>query len=303
MRNGSSPTLSTYDSVVRASEFPPTGDGVENDLQDAQIDSQLVVPIPTAGTAVGMIESDAGSIIPGVSFPITDSFLSFGRGPENTKTYEPKTDTRVPKYAFKILMLSDGSDSSRGSPPWADDLGNVDPDDYPFWISTKATNGIRINGKLLRSCSPKSPHEASENWGRLYHGDVVTIWQNSTADAPPQTKLIFRCFWGASSKRREVEGLEQASASLAHRLDSACKRAEFKVASRRKKAEATTEQQSRAQSVDAERHRNVIFEDKRQEAIRFLAARQPLMARRLSPGSAPATANSTTRLSSLRSDR
>lgn len=302
VRNGSTSTLSTNDGVVRASEFPATGDAAANELQDAQVDSQLVVPIPTTGTAVGMIESDAGSCIPGVSFPITESFVSFGRGPENTKTYEPRSDTRVPKYAFKILLQPDGSDRGNGR-PWSDNSSDVNPDECPFWISTKATSGIRINGNLLRSCNPKSPQEASENWARLYHGDIVTIWQTSISDEEPQTRLIFHCFWGASSARRDEKGLELASSSLAHRLDSACKRAESKVSTRRTKAEARAEQQERAHNVEAERHRNVVFEEKRQEAIRFLATRQPLMARRLSPGSAPTTLNLTARLSSLRSER
>jgi serine/threonine protein kinase len=295
LRNGDNSTLSMSESVVRASEFPATGDVPQSELHDAQIDSQYVVPIPNPETAVGMIESDPGSCIPGVSFPITDTFVSFGRGPENTKTYEPKSDTRVPKYAFKILLQPDSYDAGKNGLPWTNGSANVDPDAYPFWISTKATNGIRINGNLLRSSNPKSPKDPSEHWARLYHGDVITIWQNSTTDTPPQTKLVFRCFWGASSKRRDAEGpLETASSSLTHKLNGTCKRAEARAANRRTKAEAKSELQARAYSVEAERHRNVAFEEKRQEAIRFLAGRQPLISRRLSPGSAPATARGST---------
>ncbi|KAJ6789182.1 hypothetical protein PWT90_05903 [Aphanocladium album] len=276
-----SPTLSPYDSLTRGPEFPATGpDG----SQEGQVFSQLVVPIPTMEMAA-MIESDLTSCIHNISIPITEPMVSFGRGPENTKIYEHKLVTKVPKYAFKMLLWKDGYDPGKFEVPWRADLSPEEQDKFFFWISTKATKGIRINGRQLASSAFKSPHDPSANWARIYNGDSIVIWQDGTGAEGSETKLTFHCTWGGSSSPRasHAQALELASADLAKKLNGGCQRFENQRPKNRMRRKDDADITERRRNVERERQRNVYFEEKRQEAIQYLSARQPLASRRHSP--------------------
>ncbi|TQV97329.1 hypothetical protein V2A60_000053 [Cordyceps javanica] len=294
-----SPTLSPHDSLKHRPEFPNTGpDG----SQDAQDFSQLVVPIPTSEMAA-MIESDLSSCIHDISIAITEPLVSFGRGPENTNVYQHKAVTKVPKYAFTLLLWRDGYDPGKLDLPWRSKMSEAEQNSFFFWISTKATNGIRINGRQLSSSSFQSPHDPSHNWTRLFNGDSIVIWHDGTGGDGSETKLTFRCTWGGSAAVRDARSpaLELAPTQIAQKLNRGCQRFEAqrpKNSMRRRDAADTAE---RRQYVEKERQRNVRFEEKRQEAIAYLAARQPLgpASRRHSPATTTGrmTADSTTRVS------
>ncbi|UZP32709.1 hypothetical protein NXS19_000525 [Fusarium pseudograminearum] len=97
-----------------AMEFPPTAAASE----DSQIPdtmptthTQIVVPVQKPEPnkqLVGVIESHPDSCISGITIPITDTLVSFGRGPANTEPFSDIYESRVPKYAFKILLWKDG---------------------------------------------------------------------------------------------------------------------------------------------------------------------------------------------------
>ncbi|KAM0743157.1 hypothetical protein ACQRIT_003334 [Beauveria bassiana] len=278
-----SPTLSPFDSLVRVPEFPATG---THGSQDPQGFSPLVVPIPTSEMAA-MIESDLTSCIRDISIPITEPLVSFGRGPENTNVYKHKTVTKVPKYAFKILLWKDGYDPGKLDLPWRSNMSEQEQNAFFFWISTKATNGIRINGRQLSSSSFKSPHDPSSNWTRLFNGDSIVIWHDGTGEDGSETKLTFRCTWGGSAATRDPASMALALAPThtAHRLNSGATRFEAqrpKNQMRRRDAADTAE---RRRNVEKERQRNVRFEEKRQEAIAYLAMKQGVgaVSRRNSP--------------------
>lgn len=288
-----SPTLSPYDSLLRGPDVPATGpDGSQEGF------SQLVVPIPTSEMAA-MIESDLTSCIRDISIPITEPLVSFGRGPENTKVYEHKTVTKVPKYAFKVLLWKDGYDPGKFKLPWRSDLSEEEENSFFFWISTKATNGIRINGRQLSSSSFKSPHDPSQHWTRLQHGDSIVIWHDGSGADGSETKLTFHCTWGGSSRVRAVPGLEMASASVAQKLNAGCQRFENQRPKNRMRRMDEADINERKRNVERERQRNVHFEGKRQEAVAYLAARQPSGwgSRRQSPAMPGKSADSTARFS------
>lgn len=294
-----------------AMEFPPTAVPVDDDsIPDtmAPPDTQIVVPIhedSNSARAVGMLESHSKSCIEGISLPITDSLISFGRGPENTVVFEPKTESRVPKYAMKIMLWKDGDgydpskDPAKVPHPWLRDNAG-DSDSYSFWISTKATLGIRINEYFLASSDSKNPSSPACHWTQIYDGDTLVIWSGS--ELMKQSAITFRCFWGASSKLRgEDKTLKLASPALAQKLDSACQRTERRikdvVEKRNRESEALSDQKERLKFVDREREKSRIFEMKRQEAVSYLFGRQnQSSSRRASPAIAPATTARTSRL-------
>lgn len=283
-----------------AQEFPPTATADAESIPDTAPCDTRVVPLradDVAGRALGMIESHPDSCI-SISFPITDSFVSFGRGPENSETFEPKTESRVPKYAFKILLWKHGydpvRDPSRSPPPWQSDA-SVDASEYSFWISTKASVGVHVNGYMLPSSAAKNPGGPSKYWARLHHGDEILIWGSPGPSKPNhQTNLIFWCMWGASCEPRgDDKKLELASADLAAELDNACSRTEKRIRyaaeKRRKVAKAKAELQERQRHVDRERESSRAFESKRLEAIEYLCSRNMMSPKKDSASAAAAS--------------
>lgn len=278
------------DTVDIPSTAAPAGaaHGPQPQLQDTQI----VVPVqvdPASSRAIAVVESLPESCVQGISFPITDSLVSFGRGPDNTEIFKERLEPRVPKYAFKMMLWKEeGYDlSNKMRHPWQA-AASADDQSYHFWISTKATLGIHINGYTLASIDAKHPSTPSHYWAKIHDGDSLVIWGGQESSS--QTKLIFRCFWGGSSKPRAEhrQQLELASPALAHRLDAACQKTEKRVRDaaerRRRLEEAAAEHQERIRQVERERERSHAFEELRLEAVEYLAATQRTGSRRASPG-------------------
>lgn len=301
-RRGSRTPQGTADDAV---EFPPTA-AVSEDSQIPDTmptaHTQIVVPVQEPDPnkrLVGVIESHPDSCISGITIPITDTLVSFGRGPANTEPFANIYESRVPKYAFKILLWKDddtfdpSKDLSKAPPPWLRDSG--DPNEYSFYISTKASVGININGYQLASSDAKNHSGPSQHWVRVYNGDTLTIWGSGDRNSK-QTRLNFQCFWGASAQERgENKTLELAPKPLAQKLDAACQRAEKRIkdAKEKKKREdaISADLQERAENIDRERARSQAFEMKRQEAIAYLGARNTPLARMASTTSAPLTSH------------
>jgi serine/threonine protein kinase len=289
-------------------DFPPTARPTdeEEDIPDTlPPDQRIVVPIqedPSRSRAVGLLQSDVDSHIDDISLTITEPFMSFGRGPENTDMYKRRTESKVPKYAFKMLLIKDDYDPNKDSPkasyPWLTE--SEDPEAYHFWISTKATLGIKVNGHTIPSYDPKNPSGPSRHWARVHDGDELLIW----GDVKNHTSLKFRCFWGASSKAREDVRLPpvMATEDWFQILDGTCLRAEKRYresAERRRRVnEAVADLEERIRLVDRERQRSRAFEMKRVEAVKFLQARQIHVPRRGSTASAPPAAAYSSRLQS-----
>ncbi|CAK7270171.1 Protein kinase protein rad53 [Sporothrix epigloea] len=262
--------------------------------------AQIVIPVHAKRSSKAHFSSTAASYIQNISVPITESITSWGRHPDNTQVFTPKTEQKVPKYAFKILVWRADANGDMGSEPWKD-LAPWDRFDdeseaasrYHFYISTKARAGIVINGVPLCSSDPSDPKSASHHWMRLYDGDVVMVWHNMgeiLAHAPPpvtmlsassakplRTELIFRCSWGGSAKPR-APFVPASSAAVrlvdeptSSRLAKACSRAEQYVAHRalhqRRLAEADRDLAEREVRVDQERMRSVAFEMRRAEVL------------------------------------
>lgn len=281
--------------IENGTEFPSTAAAAPDlgSLPDTQPhEHQIVVPLqtdPSQQRAIALIESHQDSVIQGISLPVSDSLITFGRGPENTQIFTPGAESRVPKYAFKILLWKDGYDPSKDpakvTPPWSQDSGE-DTEAYNFWISTKATLGIKVNGYHVASSDSRHPGGPSQCWVRLHDHDELLIW-GTEAEC---TKMTFRCFWGGSSQAAAdgTPPCEMASAEEVQKLNMACQRTEKRIKDAREKLHKINvlraEHAMRRENVEKERQRSREFERKRQDAVELLQARS-VAHRRGSPGS------------------
>ncbi|KAG6211182.1 hypothetical protein E4U50_002403 [Claviceps purpurea] len=236
---------------------------------------------PPAIRAVALIETEPSSSVQGIAFPVTDVFLSFGRGPDNTEIFKERLEPRVPKYAFKLLLWKKGYEPYTGAckngQPWLKDYFNNEASSFHFWISTKATGGIRINNHNLPSSDPKNPDSPSRYWTRVYDGDSITVW-GGPPDLEDHTTLTFRCLWGGSSLGRppaEEARIEYASAQEAADLDVGCQKTVQRLRDHDEMArwavEAQAELVERNANIERERERSRVFEGRRVEAVRYFA--------------------------------
>jgi len=199
--------------------------------------------------------------------------------------YEPKTEAKVPKYAFRILLWREGYDPCRNHRPWWHRRDEY-KDYYHFYISTKATNGIKINGVHLPSDNYRDPDSPCKHWMALHDGDVVTVWH--TSDQTEKTELIFRCEWGGSAKPRNAgpygtlpNGLTIptfVSDTIARRLGEICPRAEQRMYSLpehdMKMDQANIDYEWRKVHIKEERERSRAFDRKKQAILRAYSRRQ-----------------------------
>lgn len=237
----------------------------------AQADSHL-------NRVVASLESTEESVISGISIPINQAMISWGRALENTHIHTPRTESKVPKHAVKVMLWKNGYEPSKNFRPW-----NNAPDGYHFYVSTKATHGLYINRTLLPSVEPKNPKGHSKNWIRLHDGDTVGIWRSGYSDEDQEAKLVFRCNWGGSSRPRD-EPAELVPSEVAAYLDASCNKAEERIKKLaeydQRLEEADLDVSERQLNIERERLRSHEFEAKRLEACRLMAMRA---SRRSSP--------------------
>ncbi|KAI8956661.1 hypothetical protein F5Y11DRAFT_145216 [Daldinia sp. FL1419] len=235
---------------------------------------------------VAAFHSTEGSLVSGISIRLNDPIMSWGRDPNNTVVYEPVVESKVPKNAFRIILWRDGYAASLGDfRPWdparpvnsrATMRALPEPDSFAFYISTKATNGIRINNVPLQANEPKDSAAACKYWMKLYHGDTIVFW--GTDNVRSQAKVTFECNWGGSSISRPVTDPPACvPESQARKLDRLWPKAVNTLRHDRIKAEAQRDQEMRMQNMDEEVERSRLFEEKRSDAIRILASRASRM--------------------------
>lgn len=282
-------------------DMPPTAPPPQQDDKDDLVslpdtlppESQVPPPMLATSpskTVVARLTSSLGSLLTSISISVTDPIVSWGRSSDNTAVYPHMMESKVPKHAFRIALWREGyTGSSSDFRPWdrgcspSTTRNSPEPDTYAFYISTKATNGLRINNVPLKSNEPKTPKSPCKNWVKLYHGDTVVFWGLDNVNN--QAKLTFECFWGGSSVLRPSDELPACVAeATARKLDSTWARGEKTLFHDRTKKEATLDWQHRMQHMAREQERSKKFEVRRAEAARVMALRN---SRQASPMTAP----------------
>jgi len=259
---------------------------------ESQYDAPDFLDSPQKRPVAGL-QSSSRSVIAGISVFVTESITTWGRHADNTRVYPAKAESRVPKFAFKILLWKDGFDPSKDLRPW-NRPSAADASAFHFYLSTKATGGIIVNDVMIPSHEAKNSSGPSKHWIRIHDGDLVVIWRQGHK-AENQVELVFRCTWGGSAKPRARLANGQPAPPtpvpdvVARRLDEVCMKTERRIAQRTeqqlKMEEADQDVAERSKHIDRERHRSDVFEVRRQIACRELSMRDD---RKPSPTSAPA---------------
>ncbi|KAI0009121.1 hypothetical protein F4779DRAFT_583924 [Xylariaceae sp. FL0662B] len=283
MRDGR-PVRETKDWNMLPPTLTPGADDESESIPDTlPPETQASSPIQTSQPArtVAVFYSAEGSLVKGISLSIKDPVISWGREPSNTVVHQDIMESKVPKNAFRVILWRDGYNASFGEfRPWEPARSTAsrtmraspEPDSYAFYISTKATNGIRINNTPLQPNEPKDSTAVCRYWMKLHHGDTIVFW--GTEDVHRQAKLTFECNWGGSSvPRRSGEPPTCVPESQARKLDRLWPKAITTLHHDRIKAEAQNDQERRMRSMAREQERSRIFELKRTEAVNALALR------------------------------
>jgi hypothetical protein len=141
-----------------------------------------------------MLRSTAESIAP-IELRLHNRVSHWGRDPANTFVYPDKFDVRVSKRAFIIWFHAYGIEKEeREGRDWRHMLG------ITTFITTDSSIGIWINGERLM----KKDTHGEQPTGRLYTGDVITIFDSRSRDSGSQQMLKFVCefFVGEAEAKR-----------------------------------------------------------------------------------------------------
>jgi serine/threonine protein kinase len=201
--------------------------------------------------------STTDSCLPTINLNITECLTSWGRGHFATVRYAFGQETRIPKYAFKIIAFKPNFYGRRNQKIH---LNGKTDEDMSFYISTKASKGIWINNVHLKSHNPGSPESGCKYWGQLRDGDLITVWKGERQDQP-KTMFRFECLWGKSKEpRKEGENFKLISdleLMFLSDIEAACSRQEKAI---------LDEQKARAEK-EKEMMRKIKQEEKSTEEI------------------------------------
>ncbi|KAF2225476.1 hypothetical protein BDZ85DRAFT_257551 [Elsinoe ampelina] len=157
--------------------------------------AKFVVPPPRLGQLVTTADSFSH-----IEIKLTQRITTWGRAPDNTYAYENQSDTRVPKCGIIIFF---------NAPGLTDDVADSGQDwtkfpDLGCTIATQSRHGIHVNGKRLT----KTDEKGRLLFGRLYHGDVITVVQGRrTRTGQEGTELAFNVeIYHGSGKEPRAEG-------------------------------------------------------------------------------------------------
>ncbi|KAI1001202.1 hypothetical protein K3495_g6996 [Podosphaera aphanis] len=138
------------------------------------------------------------SCLPKITIDCTETLTLWGRGFLTTMQYSNMNEARIPLYAFKIIFYK----------PNISSLAQIERsqeqnlEDMSCYISTKATVGIWINDVNLPSNNPQNPKTRFLHWGRIYHGDIITVWRHDMMPHQVFTRFRFECYRGLSAVPR-----------------------------------------------------------------------------------------------------
>jgi serine/threonine protein kinase len=185
--NPSRPSKSEYDLEFATTLDAQTGQAILDQLRPDETEpSEPIVhrpnlPIPSTLSdpefakppkRYGKLKSLPGSIFD-LTIYLEDRLTSWGRGPSATVKHADSMDTRIPAYALEVTFWTPGIEARIATgESWLDIPGVM------AILSTKARLGIWVNDTLLRRGSMTEDGPEALQFGKLYTGDIITVYQN-----------------------------------------------------------------------------------------------------------------------------
>lgn len=127
-----------------------------------------------------------------ITVPLEQCDTFWGRHQTCNVRYHDVHDTRIPKWALKVWFWAEGLDQHRKDGGDWTEFPNI----YTI-IATSASKGVVVNGVRLAQTSEDG--EAAL-YGKLYRGDVVTIYQQN--GDPNVLKFNVEILFGQGAKTR-----------------------------------------------------------------------------------------------------
>lgn len=178
--------------------------------------------------ALARLVATFDSCLPSIEISITDFVTIWGRGSKTSIPYHDVTESRIPKYAFKIFLYKPNYYNNIKDLACCHVSCNDVCQDMSFYISTKASVGIWINDTYLPSHDRQNPNTESKYWGRVNHGDLITVWRHDSKPRQIFTRFRFECNWGQSNFIRKSGDLFELIQDIEYLkdLESSCKKLE-----------------------------------------------------------------------------
>ena len=124
-----------------------------------------------------------------------------------------------------------------------------------LYISTKASQGIWVNGVAIPSYDGQIPSTVSKYWTELKHGDEITIWHNdkTVRQEEQNNRLRFECYWGQSKDPRRGEAVELVEeGEFLNELEQVCLAQEHRILKEKQRCE---DEEKKAAKRDKETER------------------------------------------------
>lgn len=219
--------LHNFDKAARTQT--PLNDTVSNQVMTFDSINTFGEVFKPPKRILAKLSAITGSCLPSICLNVTDQITTWGRGPANSHSYPDNMEIRVSLYNLKLFLWKPGFRKYSGDPtcspmaePWNKNDGQ--DQDLGFYISSKATKGLWVNGVHVPSHDRQNPYSVAKSWGLLRHGDEVKVFDSSTTHE--FLTLRFECFWGISKEPRketEIFSLMSEGSDLAE-LDETCLR-------------------------------------------------------------------------------
>ncbi|OQD60880.1 hypothetical protein PENPOL_c020G05511 [Penicillium polonicum] len=182
------PSKSQYDAEFATTLDAQTGKAILEQMNAEESDSSEPIVHRPNSPSIPSTLSDSGfakppkrygklKSLPGSIFDLTiyleDRLTSWGRGPLATVKHADPMDTRIPAYALEVTFWTPGIEARiAAGESWLEIPGVM------AILSTKARSGIWVNDTLLRRGSMTEDGPEALQFGKLYTGDIITVYQN-----------------------------------------------------------------------------------------------------------------------------
>jgi serine/threonine protein kinase len=170
----------------------------QNQINESSLPATMPPNSQNHRPLLGVLKSTADSIAP-IELQLYNRVSHWGRHPGNTFIYPDQFDTRISKRAFVIWFHAYGIEKEeREGHDW-----RRMPDVHTI-ISTNSSNCIWINGERLT----QKDTDGEQMCGRLYTGDVITIFDSMNRTTGSQQSLKFVCeFYVGQAETQRPEDL------------------------------------------------------------------------------------------------
>lgn len=189
-------TSASIESPDQLAEPKPCSSGESSTAASVTNDTANEAAFSRPPTRLGMLTSMPGSFC-NVTIKLEQRLTYYGRDPSSHVQHADIKDARIPRNALDVVFWRPGIEAQIANGQKWEEFEDI----YAILL-TRTSRYIKVNGTKL------THGEGCWNFGRLYTGDVITVFGPAEEEEPEgkaEEFLRFRCefFVGASAKLRD----------------------------------------------------------------------------------------------------